>query len=61
MDGRIHWKVSIDLGEILNRIGIVKNKKLYSLKPDTFTTERDLQIMEMIAERKKEINRRLRV
>jgi hypothetical protein len=42
-----------DLGEILKRINVVKEKRLYTLKADMFTTEHDLKMRKMFEERKK--------
>jgi hypothetical protein len=43
-----------DLGEILKRIDIVREKRLYSLKADMFVTEYDLRLREILRQREKE-------
>lgn len=43
-----------DLGEILKRIEDVKEKRMYSLKADMFTTENDLKLRKLFAEREKQ-------
>jgi len=43
-----------DLGEILKRIDVVREKRLYSLKADMFVTEYDLRLREILRQREKE-------
>jgi hypothetical protein len=41
-----------DMGEILKRMDIVKEKRMYTLKADMFTTERDAGLRKFLAKEK---------
>lgn len=44
-----------DVQEILKRIDVVKEKRLYSLKAEMFITEYDVQVRKMVEERRKKL------
>jgi len=46
-----------DLGEILKRIDVVGEKRLYSQKADMFVTEHDLLMREILRQKEKENNK----
>lgn len=47
-----------DLGELLKRIGTIKEKRLYCLKGEMFTTEYDLEVRKLVEERRRNLAKR---